>query len=124
MKQKILLVDDDQFFLLSVKAGLEAHGFTVLTAANGDECLAALRQGIPDLIVLDVMMSSLSEGFELARKLRSTDEYKQIPLIMLTAVNQEFYFDYKPDSVWMPVDVFLEKPVEIEDLIVEINKVI
>jgi len=63
-----------------------------------------------------------SESITVARRLRANDETKGIPIIMLTAVNQEVPWRFEPDDIWLPVDVFLDKPVSPERLLAEARK--
>jgi CheY-like chemotaxis protein len=71
------------------------------------------------------MMDTPTEGFELARDLRSDPDLKATPLIMLTGVNQEdIPWRFDKDEDWLPVDVFLDKPVDTERLVAEINKAV
>ena len=125
VKQTVLLVDDDVNFIEDHKLLLERNNYDVWVAYNGTQCIEILEErGNPDLIILDVIMDYGSEGFDVARKLRSQDKTKHIPLIMLTSVGEGFAFKYKPDENWLPVDVFLEKPCTPDKLLLEIKKAI
>ena len=119
--EKILLVDDEEDFVEIVSAELEAEGFEVVTAHSGEEAREKAPSEKPDAIVLDVMMETKTEGFKVARELRQRDDTKDIPLIMLTGVNQEYSFEFGPDSIWLPVDTFLEKPVDADRLVGELR---
>ena len=124
-KLTILLVDDDVDFVETHKLLLEKHDYNIEIAYNGSECLKILSDELrPDLIILDVIMSTPNEGFEVARKLKGDDDTKEIPTIMLTSVGEGFTFKYKPDETWVPVDIFLEKPVPPDQLLIEIRKAI
>ena len=122
--RKVLLVDDDVDLVDTLKIAMEADGFTVDTAHSGAEGLAKARNNQPEVIVLDVKMETLGEGFQVARELRNDDRTKTIPLIMLSSVNQEnMGFRYDADEQWNPVDVFLDKPIKPARLIEEIRKI-
>ena len=121
-KKKVLLVDDDGAFVEVNKTLLEKKGYEVLTAFNGRECMEKLNVSKPDVIVLDVMMTRMGEGFDVSRDLRNSEQFKGIPIIMLTGVNQTVPFKFEPDPVWLPVDTFLEKPVKPERLLEEVKK--
>lgn len=90
---RVLLVDDEAFILTVVRDMFEAKGFEVLTAKNGLEGIAQAKQGNPDVIVLDVMMSGI-DGYETCRRLKKDEQTKDIPVIMLTALENE-KFDAK-----------------------------
>jgi signal transduction histidine kinase len=122
--RKVLLVDDDVDLVDTLKIAMEADGFMVDTAHSGAEGLAKARNNQPEVIVLDVKMETLGEGFQVARELRNDDRTKTIPLIMLSSVNQEnMGFRYDADEQWNPVDVFMDKPIKPARLIEEIRKI-
>ncbi len=120
----VLMIDDDVDLVETFKTVLEAEGFAVDAAHSGAEGLAKARNGQPDVIVLDVKMESLGEGFHVARDLRTDDRTKSIPIIMMSSVNQENAgFRYDADEQWNPVDAFLDKPLKPARLIEEIRRV-
>ena len=124
MKQKsVLLVDDDPLFVAAVTAILESR-FEVRSASNGNEAFQSIGEARPDLIVLDVMMDYMSEGFDVARKLRQDPETMSIPLIMLTGVDERYDYREEVDESWVPCDRYLEKPVEPEALLAEVEALI
>ena len=84
MAKKILLVDDDVDFITITQAQLQKSGFDVEVAYNGEECLEKVTKNNPDLILLDVMMPG-KDGFDVCEKLKTDEETKRIPIILLTA---------------------------------------
>jgi CheY-like chemotaxis protein len=118
--QTILLVDDDPVFVAAVSAVLSSR-YELRTASSGEEGLAKIGEERPDLIILDVMMDYMSEGFDVARKLRTDPETKTIPLIMLTGVDRLYDYRLEQDESWVPCDRYLEKPVEPETLLAEVE---
>jgi CheY-like chemotaxis protein len=124
MAQKtILIVDDDAIFVEAVAAVLESR-YTIRTASNGSEAMDSIAAQKPDLIILDVMMDYISEGFDVARKLRCDDATKSIPIIMLTGVDQMYNYRMEVDESWVPCDRYLEKPVPPEKLLSEVEALI
>ncbi len=121
---KVLLIDDDADLVAVNEAVFVASGFKVEKAYNGDEGFELALTSKPDVIVLDVMMTTKSEGFDLARQLRGAEGTKEIPLIMLTSVHTTVPFRYEPDGEYLPVDLFLDKPVAPEALVKEVKKVL
>lgn len=119
--KKVLLVDDDVDLVAVNRAVLESHGYAVEAAHNGPAGLRIARELHPDLIVLDVMMGTHSEGFDLARNLKKDPILRSVPLIMVTAVNDTVPFRFEPDPESLPVDRFLEKPVPPERLLREVE---
>jgi len=121
--KRILLVDDDPVFVEAVSAVLETR-YAVDSAANGTEALDKIARSKPDLVVLDVMMDHLSEGFDVARHLRSDPETRSIPIIMLTGVDQVYNVRMEVEETWVPCDRYLEKPVPPEELLRHIEELI
>jgi len=119
----ILLVDDDHVFVEAVSAVLESR-YRVQTAANGTQALEKVKESPPDLIILDVMMDYMSEGFDVARKLRQDPATKSIPLIMLTGVDERYDYREEVDESWVPCDRYLEKPIEPDTLLAEVRTLI
>ena len=121
--KKILVVDDDIDFVESVTIVLEANGFDVVSANDGEAGLAKAKAERPDLMLLDVMMATDSEGFEVARKISEAPELRGMPVIMVTGIRdaKELPFGYQPDDTWLPVDRLLEKPIDPDKLIEEVK---
>lgn len=121
---KVLLIDDDEDLVEATKIVLESCDYQVVTAHNGTDGMAKAKEEKPNAIVLDVMMTHKTEGFDTARDLRADEETKGIPIIMLTAVNQEVPWKFDADSVWLPVDKFVEKPIQPDELLALLAEVI
>ncbi len=124
---KILIVDDDKDITDSLKAILEDQRFSVATAADRAEGMEKFKTESPDLVILDVMMETWQDGFEMAREIKSDGEFKEIPILMLTGVQEKSGIDFKStagDPTWLPVDGFLDKPVDAEVLIAEVEKLL
>ncbi|MFH1371709.1 MAG: response regulator [Planctomycetota bacterium] len=127
VKSKILIVDDDQDLTKAMKIALESEQFTVLSAANRTEGMEKIRNDNPDLIILDVMMHSWSDGFEMSRELKQNPRFKDIPILILTAVKEKSGINFKStagDPDWLPVDGFLNKPAEPQVLIAEVKRLL
>jgi CheY-like chemotaxis protein len=124
---KILIVEDDPDFTKALKVTLESEQYAVVTAADRTEGMEKIRNDKPDLVILDVMMSTWSDGFEMSRELKKDPQYKDIPILILTAVKDRTGIGFKStagDPVWLPVDGFLDKPVEPQFLLAEVEKLI
>ena len=123
----ILMVDDDPDFAVMVTTVLEGDNHTVDTAPGRAEGMEKLKAGKPDLLILDVMMAGWSDGFEMAREIRQNPEYKDMPIIMLTGVEQRTGIGFKStagDPEWLPVDAFHDKPVEPKVLLAEVRRLL
>jgi len=124
---KILIVDDDPDFTVVMKTILEGGQYNVITASTRAEGMEKITADKPDLVILDVMMSTWSDGFEMARDLKKNPEHKDTPIIMLTGVEQRTGIGFKStagDPEWLPVDGFLDKPVEPKVLLAEVKKLL
>lgn len=124
---KILIVDDDPDLIKVLQTILESEQYTVITAANRTEGMEKIRINKPDLVILDVMMSTCQDGFEMSRELKKNPECKDIPILMLTAVKNKFGIDFKSsagDPAWLPVDEFLDKPAEPHVLLTKVKKLL
>lgn len=119
MAKKVLVIDDDNDFVESVVNLLEARGYTVNAASNGKDGVEKAKANKPDLILLDVMMTTKDEGFNVARQLQAVEGVKGTPVIMVTGVRKEMNlpFGFEPDETWLPVKQILEKPVKPESLL-------
>ncbi len=117
---KIMLIDDDQEMLNILSTGLAGPETMVVTRDTTEGAVAQIVAERPDLLILDVMYpENPSGGFDLAREIRKTDEIAKVPIILLTAINQEFPTDFSRDDInerWFPVQDFFEKPVNIRKL--------
>ena len=124
---KILIVDDDMDLTKALQVTLESKQYTVITAADRTEGMNKIRADKPDLIILDVIMSTWQDGFEMARELKKDADFKDMPILMLTGVKGKTGINFKStagDPVWCPVDGFLDKPVEPDILLAEIRKLL
>jgi CheY-like chemotaxis protein len=123
-EKTILVIDDDIDLVEIIRVTLENQGFKVIDAQTGERGLAIAKEQDPDLILLDVMMGKVDEGFQVAYQLRSDDVTAETPILMLTAVTDQTGFDFDParDKDFLPVDEFLKKPVSPRDLVDMIRK--
>ena len=131
-KPKILIIDDDPDLVESMQITLEANDYQVESAYNGTEGLRLVKEINPDLIILDVMMDSITEGFQVSYQLRSRDPqspykaYSNIPILMLTGVSQKMHMKFSPekDEDYLPVDELVEKPIQLDALLEKVNKLL
>lgn len=129
-KGLILIVDDDPDIAFATRLFLEKADYKVIEARNSEEALDIIQQQSIDLIILDVMMDSTTEGFQMALTLRSPDPdspyraYASIPIIMLTSIHSTTPVRFEPDSDYLPVDRFLEKPVDPDRLIPAVEELV
>lgn len=108
---KILVVDDDPDFVEAMRLTLEPNGYTVVSAASGDEGLAKVRAESPDLVILDVIMSSVLDGLQMSRRMQENPQHKRIPILMVTSIANTDYAALFPTDEYISIDGFLSKPV-------------
>ncbi len=123
-EKTILVIDDDIDLVEIIRVTLENQGFRVIDAQTGERGLAMAKEQNPDLILLDVMMGKVDEGFQVAYELRSDEVTADVPILMLTAVTDQTGFDFDParDKDFLPVNEFLEKPISPRNLVDMIRK--
>jgi len=127
---KILVIEDDPDMVAALRMPLEAHGYEVVAAATGEEGLQKVKEIEPDLIILDVMMETTTAGFQVSLQLRSPDPaseyaaYRHIPILMLTAIHTTTSLRFGPDEAYLPVDDFVDKPIDPDVLLEKVNALI
>ena len=123
---KILIVDDDADFRELCRLPLEAAGLEVSEADDADTGFEKVRTYKPDLVILDVLMPSEYEGFDLARRIREELKLNDLPILMLSAVHdvKKPPYRFAPDEGYLPVDAFLDKPVPPETLVRKVREML
>ncbi|MGB9723857.1 MAG: response regulator transcription factor [Chloroflexia bacterium] len=127
---KILVVDDDPDTVEVIRMTLESTGYEVISASNGRQGLERVVSDHPDLIILDVMMDTTTEGFQFSLTLRSPDPnspyaaYRHIPILMLTAIHTTTPLRFAPDVDYLPVEEFVEKPISPERLLEKVARLL
>lgn len=120
MSYKILIVDDEPNIVMSLEFLLKKEGFTTETAGDGDEALEKVRQFLPDLMLLDVMMPKKS-GFEVCEILRADTALRQPRIIMLTAKGRE---TEQAKGLALGADAYMLKPFSTKDLVAKIREIL
>jgi two-component system alkaline phosphatase synthesis response regulator PhoP len=127
---KILVIEDDADMVMAVRMPLEANGYEVFEAATGEEGLQKVKKVEPDLIILDVMMETTTAGFQVSLQLRSPDAdseyaaYREIPILMLTAIHTTTSLRFGPDEAYLPVDDFVDKPIDPDVLLEKVRALV
>jgi len=126
---EILVVDDDPDIRDALKLILEKAGYGVKTCRNGKEALAALKMKRPSAMLLDIMMSTDTEGFDLAFELKNSPEFETLPIILLTSFLEKVRDD-GPDRFqhilgesW-PAKWMFEKPVDPQKLLAKLSEIL
>lgn len=127
-RQRILVIDDDVQVVDTVETLLQSVGYETFHAFRTEDGMELARKNRPDLILLDVMFSGPPgpDGFETSRLVQGDPALKGIPIIMLSGVKtvMGLSYDFTPDTTWLPIKAFLEKPLRPDKLLREIEKVL
>jgi two-component system alkaline phosphatase synthesis response regulator PhoP len=125
MGKKILLVDDDADFVEAIKLILESKSYDVILAYDGKEGLKKVQTGEPNLIILDVMMPEM-DGYQVCAKLKADPKYRQIPILLLTAVGESIPTTSYTKEMGMRIeaDDYIPKPVEPMEIVERVEKLL
>jgi DNA-binding response OmpR family regulator len=127
---KILVIEDDPDMVAALRMPLEANDYEIFTAATGEEGLQKVKEIEPDLIILDVMMETTTAGFQVSLQLRNPAAdseyaaYRDIPILMLTAIHTTTSLRFGPDEAYLPVDDFVDKPIDPDELLEKVGALI
>jgi CheY-like chemotaxis protein len=113
MSKRILVVDDDEMVLMALDELLKPEGYVVQTVSGGSEALKKLDENGYDLLMLDVIMPEM-DGFELCRRIRKKEKYKETPIVFLTAKSRD---EDKARGLEAGANLFLSKPISPDRLI-------
>ena len=125
---RITIIDDDIELADNTAALIRKQGHEVSTLYTTEHAVRKVTEDKPDLVILDVMFpDNPVAGFDLARQMRRTKAIKDLPIILLTGVNQHFPMDFSAEDIdpdWMPVQDFMEKPVKMPALLAKVNRLL
>jgi CheY-like chemotaxis protein len=130
MPARILIIEDNPDMALALRLPLEANGYQAFLAASGEEGLEKVKEIKPDLIILDVMMETTTAGFQVSLQLRSPDPrsefaaYRDVPILMLTAIHTTTSLRFGPDEAYLPVDDFVDKPIDPDVLVEKVKRLL
>ena len=128
--KKVYIIDDDRDIVESVSIVLKANGYDVSAQYDDEKVVENVTGFKPDLIILDVMFpEDSSAGFDIARQLKNNDSCKNIPIIMLSAINERGAYPGRfssedADSQWLPINLYLDKPVQPAELLEKVRSII
>ena len=117
-----MVVDDDNEIVELISIMLEKYGYEIVSADSGDTCMRLLERERPDLILLDVMMETTTEGFNIGYKLKNDSEYKTIPIIFMSSISKQTGFSI--DTDFINSNEFLEKPINPNELLERIKSLL
>lgn len=113
MGKRILVVDDDELVLIALGELLRPQGYEIQTVTSGSEAIKILDQNGFDLLIFDIIMPQM-DGFELCKKVRAKEQYKETPIVFLTAKSRE---EDRIQGLEAGANIFLSKPIAPERLL-------
>jgi formate transporter len=122
VKPTILVVDDDRDFVDLTTTILTQEGYKVSAAVNGHQAFQAMKVERPDLVLLDVMMATPLEGVSVARQMAGDPDLEAVPIIMISSIDSSQHADLLPDDLHIPIDVWISKPIDPDDLLRKIRR--
>jgi CheY-like chemotaxis protein len=124
----ILIVDDDYDFLEINRFILEGAGYGVVTATNPVEAWRRIAAQIPDLVITDLMMTSIDAGFAFSAQLKSDPRTAAVPIIISTSVSSQLGLNFRPetdaDLARMHVDAYFDKPIDAAALLAKVKELL
>jgi len=124
----ILIVDDDYDFLEINRFILESAGYRVVTATNPAEALQRIAAEAPDLVITDLMMTSVDAGFAFSAQLKSDPRTAAVPIIISTSVSSQLGLNFRPetdaDLAKMHVDAYFDKPIDAQALQAKVQELL
>lgn len=125
-KKRILIVDDDPDFSVAIRKVLTSADYDVDVAGNMGDGMRAIEENRPDLILLDVMMERYDDGFNMCYQLKHDDRYKEIPVIIITAVTEVTGLKFSPetDGEYLEAEDYVQKPISAKVLLEKVARLI
>ena len=123
---EILIIDDDPDYAEALKIALKTQSYHVTWAPDSVVGMEMIRSNPPDLIILDIMMSTMAEGIHLTYKLKSDPEYLQIPILMVTAIAERIGLRFNPedDDEFLPVDDYMDKSDQLDAICARVARML
>jgi CheY-like chemotaxis protein len=118
----ILVVDDDPDFVMITARVLQSRGYDVMTAANGSKALELMRAQKPDLVLLDIMMSTILDGLSVSEEMQADPELKDVPIIMISSISDTEHAAAFPTDEYVHMNAWISKPVRPDDLLKKVER--
>lgn len=121
-RPRILVIDDDPDFVEITSTILDKEGYQVATASSGAEGLEAMKRERPDLVLLDLMMTTPLDGLDLSGRMSRDADLREIPVIMISSVDSSQHAGMLPEGVHIPIDAWINKPVDPQHLLTAVRR--
>jgi CheY-like chemotaxis protein len=116
-QKRILIVDDDPDLVLASRLVLESAGYIVDEAVDGKECLDKMREYLPNLVLMDVMMANPLDGYYTTQQIADDPDLSKVPIVMISSIATSQYAEAFPTNQYLEIREFISKPVEPRDLL-------
>mgnify|MGYP000861892390 FL=1 len=123
-KTKILIVDDDPDFVEYTRTVLENADYQVVSAGNSDQGMLMVAREKPDLVVLDVIMSSILDGLSMSQRMAEDPDFRTVPIVMVTSIANTDYLALFPTDESIHIDAFLTKPIAPAELLRQVARLL
>ncbi len=123
-KAKILIVDDDPDFVEYTRTVLENADYQVVSAGNSDQGMLMVAREKPDLVVLDVIMSSILDGLSMSQRMADDPDFRSVPIVMVTSIANTDYLALFPTDESIHIDAFLTKPIAPAELLRQVARLL
>jgi CheY-like chemotaxis protein len=120
----ILIVDDDPDFVEIMRTILTSRGYAVITAANGAQALQQVTAAQPDLMILDIMMSTVLDGYMVSEKLAADPQLRYLPIIMVSSIAETPHAGLFPLEERVHMDAWVSKPVNPSELLRKVDELL
>jgi len=120
MAQKILIVDDEPSLIVALQFLMEQNGYETIAALSGEEAMEAIAKHHPDLVLLDIMLPVV-DGFEVCQRVRENQDWKDIRIVLLTALGSEAHVTKGLD---LGADAYVTKPFSNTDLVAQVKELL
>jgi len=121
---KVLIVDDDPDFVEITSMILKKEGYEIESAASGDEALRKMRASPPDLLLLDVMMSTVLDGVNVSFAMSEDPNLTSIPIVMISSIPDSPNADQFPTDEYVPISAWITKPVQPNNLVQTVKRLV
>jgi CheY-like chemotaxis protein len=103
---------------------LEANGYDVVSASNGDQALETMQQDKPDLVLLDIMMSTVLDGLHVSHQIQADPDLQGTPVIMVSSIITSPHASLFPTDEYLPIDAWVSKPMNPDELLAKVGQLL
>jgi CheY-like chemotaxis protein len=121
---KVLVVDDDPDFVEIVSMVLRKEGYEIESAASGDAALKQMRASPPDVLLLDVMMSTVLDGVNVSFSMAEDPVLKDVPIVMISSIPDSSHASEFPTDEYVPISAWITKPVQPQQLVKTVKRLV